>query len=346
MPFRDESFEMWYIILKVVEGIMAGFDDILREVQIESLENATNPSDIVRKKYMKHLHEVTGRSIIAYYSGFQQKTGLTDLGISDSDMQGFMNAVKGLDRSMGLDLILHTPGGDPSAAESIVDYLRDMFNNDIRVIVPHMAMSAGTMIACSAKTILMGKHSSLGPIDPQILGQPAFNLKREFEEAEADLVNHPEKLPYWSIRLSKMPIAVLQFAENAINLSEELITKWLGSSMFDSAIDKEMIEIIAQHLNSNHTSFIHSRHFNYQRCKEIGLKIELIEEDHSLQEAVLSLHHAMLFTLANTSTFKVIENSLGKAFIRQQVTQIPFANMPIQQELHQVFMHEDVPMGG
>ena len=35
------------------------------------------------------------------------------------------------DRSKGLDLILHTPGGDIAATESLVDYLHKMFD-DIR----------------------------------------------------------------------------------------------------------------------------------------------------------------------------------------------------------------------
>ncbi|WP_337461520.1 hypothetical protein [Jutongia sp.] len=77
-----------------------------------------------------------------------------------------MTCIHGMDCSKGLDLVLHTPGDSPAAAEAIVNYLRAKFGNDIRVIVPQLAMSAGTMIACSAKQIIMGKQSSLGPIDP------------------------------------------------------------------------------------------------------------------------------------------------------------------------------------
>lgn len=95
-----------------------------------------------------------------------------------------MNTVRGLDCSKGLDLILHTPGGSPMAAEAIVKYLRSKFGKDIRVIVPQLAMSAGTMIACSAKEIVMGKQSSLGPIDPQLNGIPAYSIQNEFEDAK------------------------------------------------------------------------------------------------------------------------------------------------------------------
>jgi ClpP class serine protease len=56
-------------------------------------------------------------------------------------MPGFMTAVNKLDKSKGLDLILHTPGGEINATEQIVFYLRKIFKGDIRAIVPHLAMS-------------------------------------------------------------------------------------------------------------------------------------------------------------------------------------------------------------
>ena len=101
--------------------------------------------------------------------------------ITKEDINGFMSIVKGLDCSKGLTLILHTPGGIPVAAESIVKYLREKFNN-IEVIIPTYAMSAGTMIALGADNIIMGKHSFLGPIDPQFMlsGNKSFIFDAPF----------------------------------------------------------------------------------------------------------------------------------------------------------------------
>ncbi len=79
-------------------------------------------------------------------------------------MQGFMEVIRGLPGD-GLDLVLHSPGGSAEATEGLVTYIRSKYDN-VRVIVPHLAMSAATMLACSANRILMGKHSYLGPIDP------------------------------------------------------------------------------------------------------------------------------------------------------------------------------------
>ena len=83
--------------------------------------------------------------------------------IGDEDMHALMEVSAGL-HGLDLDLILHSPGGAPVAAEAIVSYLRSRFSH-IRVIVPQLAMSAATMIACAADKIMMGKHSFLGPTD-------------------------------------------------------------------------------------------------------------------------------------------------------------------------------------
>lgn len=138
---------------------------------------AENPLDVVRRKYLLTMHKYTGRNVIAYYSAFLQKPS-ANVSIDDNDKNGFMQAIHGLDKSKGLDLLLHTPGGEAAATESIVTYLKSVFGNDIRVFVPQMAMSAGTMIALAAREIVMGKQSNLGPIDPQLGGMSCMGSSR------------------------------------------------------------------------------------------------------------------------------------------------------------------------
>lgn len=290
---------------------MPGWDDILNEIRKNNNPNNLNQ---VKHKYIEELSNYTGRNVIVYYSGWlKQATDNTE--INDSDMVGFMNAVKDLDCSKGLDLILHTPGGSPVAAESIVKYLKSKFNNNIRVIVPHLAMSAGTMIACSAKEIIMGKQSSLGPIDPQFLGIPAYNIKKEFEEAKKDLSSNPENAAYWRILLSKYPAAFVKKAIDAIELSDALLKEWLGTNMFDAEKDIGIINNIAQKLNEHDSSKAHGRHFDVIFCKSIGLKIFQLENDNKLQDIVLSIYHAFNHVIAMTNVAKIIENNLGKAYI-------------------------------
>src|SRR5690606_2068773 len=144
------------------------------------------PHDLIREKYLQQLHEHTGRNVLVYYSGWLQKPRAQDpalVSINDADKTGFMTCSSGLDRSKGLDIILHTPGGDVAATESIIAYLHSLYNGDIRAIVPQLAMSGGTLIALSCKEIIMGRQSSLGPVDPQIGGMPAQGIIEEFKKA-------------------------------------------------------------------------------------------------------------------------------------------------------------------
>lgn len=279
------------------------------------IQNTSSQTDIIREKYLKLLSEYTGRNVIAYYSSWLTKTGVHNLDICDADMTGFMTAVNGIDCSKGLDLILHTPGGDPTAAEVIVNYLRSKFNSDIRVIVPQLAMSAGTMIACAGKQIIMGRQSSLGPIDPQFSGIPAYNIQMEFEDAKNDLAIHPENAQYWAIKLQQYPAAFMKSAIDAINLSSELVSKWLGSCMFDSKKDAQVIDKIVNFLNEHDNSKVHNRHLSAERCSSEGLKILMMENDDKLQDLILSLHHAYMITFDSTIAIKIIENHEGKRLV-------------------------------
>ncbi|MFA5433061.1 MAG: S49 family peptidase, partial [Candidatus Paceibacterota bacterium] len=125
-----------------------------------------------------------------------------------------------------LDLILHTPGGETAATESIVDYLHSMFGNNIRAIVPQLAMSAGTMIACSCKEIIMGLQSSLGPIDPQFGGIPAHAIVEEFKRAYSEIKADPVKAAVWQPIVARYNPTLVGECEKAIDWSEKMVENW------------------------------------------------------------------------------------------------------------------------
>src|SRR4051794_25183644 len=120
-----------------------------------------------------------------------------------------MAVVHNVPRDRGLDLVLHTPGGGIEAARAIVEYLYKMFGKDIRVIVPHMAMSAGTMIACASSEILLGKHSCSGPTDPQVKGHPAMGVLAEVDRAIKEMKVEPLKQIVWQQVFAKYPPAFI-----------------------------------------------------------------------------------------------------------------------------------------
>lgn len=302
---------------------MPSWGELLDELQPHKNENGEETPgltvDELREKYIKLLSQQTGRNVIAYYSGWLKLGKTQNIDINDSDITGVMNSIKGLDCSKGLDLILHTPGGNPTATEGIVKYLHSKFNN-IRVIIPQMAMSAGTMLACSASEIVMGKHSCLGPIDPQYGGIPAYNIITEFREAKTDLDNNAASKSYWDMQLKKYPAAFFYTVLDSIRLSSVLATEWLTNYMFadeenGTAKKKKITKIVAK-LNANNKS--HSRHFTFDFCKDLGLKVTALEDDQNLQEAVLSVHHSFIITMDATAATKLIENQNGSRYITSQ----------------------------
>jgi ClpP class serine protease len=300
---------------------------------LDELKSSGSTYDIIRRKYLMKLHKITGRNVIVYYSGWLQKQGILGFGINDNDKNGFMATIHGLDRSKGLDLILHTPGGESAATESLVDYLRKMFDTNIRAIVPQLALSAGTMIACACNTILMGKQSSLGPIDPQISGVPAHGIIEEFQQAYKECKVDQTKIPLWQPIIAKYTPTLIGEAQKAISWSEEMVKEWLVTGMLKETHGPGTVaERIIKELGDHALTKSHARHLSASKCKEIGLKIEMLEENQKLQDAVLTVHHACIHTLAGTPAFKIIENHNGTAFI--QTAQI--VPMQILKEQHEV----------
>ena len=270
----------------------------------------------MRRRYLAELHELTGRNVIIYYSGWLQSAdGRGPFSIVDLDKIGFMSAAHKVDHSKGLDLLLHTPGGETAATESIVDYLHKMFA-DIRVIVPQLAMSAGTMIACAARSIVMGKQSSLGPIDPQFRGLPAHGVIEEFNQAHEEIRDDPTRVAVWQPIIAKYTPTLIGECQKAIDWSEQMVRDWLLSGMLGGKADaEERADTIVAELGSHSLTLSHSRHLSAEKCQSIGLVVERLEDDQQLQDAVLSVHHACIHTLSSTPASKIIENHKGVAFI-------------------------------
>lgn len=305
---------------------MPNWNQIMHEVA-----NSGSTYDLIRRKYLKQLFKYTKRNTIIYYSGWLQKLDATpnikssEIIITDEDKTGYMACIHGMDRLKGLDLILHTPGGDIAATESLVNYIRSEFGENIRVIVPQLAMSAGTMIACSAKEIIMGTHSSLGPIDPQYNGYPAHGVIEEMEKAKHELTtaeNQNELIAQQIILqniIGKYSPTFIGECEKLIKWSNEMVEEWLTSCMLKADSERvEKAKVILSELGDHALTKSHNRQIPLEKAKSIGLKIIELETDKILQEKVLSVHHSTIQTLSFTSATKIIENHNGIAFIKSR----------------------------
>ena len=91
--------------------------------------------------------------------------------IDIDDSEQLLRAIRLTPPEMPIDLLLHTPGGLVLASDQIAHALR-RHDGRVTVIVPHYAMSGGTLVALAADEILMDPDAVLGPVDPQLGSLP------------------------------------------------------------------------------------------------------------------------------------------------------------------------------
>ena len=105
--------------------------------------------------------------------------------------------------------------------------------------------------------------------------------------------------------------------QKAVDWSEQIVKKVLAERMLKDKEGKdEIIAKIIEELASHSVTLSHSRHLSAEKCMEMGLVIEKLEDNQKFQDAVLTVHHAFMHTLTATPAFKIIENHLGIAYIQ------------------------------
>ncbi len=163
----------------------------------------------------------------------------------------------------------------------------------------------------------MGKHSSLGPIDPQIGGLPAHGIVEEFKKAAEQIQQNIATIPLWQPIIAKYHPTLIGECEKAIEWSREIVGAWLKGRMFagDPEADAKAAKIVAD-LGSHELTKSHARHISMQKARDLGINVAALEDDDELQERVLTVHHACIQTLAGSPAIKIIENHNGVAFVQ------------------------------
>lgn len=290
----------------------------------QKVVNAKNGvQDEIRRGYLKELADYTKRDTLLYCSAYTtpQANGVPSeaLSLVTGDTLGFMSSLHGLS-NQNLDLIIHSPGGFLDAVEQIVIYLRSKYQH-IRAIIPQNAMSAATMLACACDEIIMGKHSAIGPIDPQIpfpmqngnlFTAPAHSILNEFDQAKTEILANPGVAPLWIPKLSNWPAGILDICNNTIQLAKDKVKNWLTLYMFRGQQDGvNKASTIAEWLGTFSNHLTHGRPIPITEADNQGLIVKPLEDDQELQEKVLSVFHSSIVTFEVTNCVKIIESQNG-----------------------------------
>lgn len=316
---------------------MASWNSIFQEM----MDAGPNGFDIVRRKKLADVSQITGHHTIIYAADFEPVNPIKarlvggSMSISFADKDGFDEITRNIpciNNCNEVDILLHSPGGSAEATESIVKLLRARFSS-VRFIVPSIAKSAATMMAMSGNQILMDDRSKLGPIDPQLLIPrddqiviaPAQAIKDQFEMAQKEISSDNAKLPSWIPILRGYGPSLLAQCDNHLTLAEELVSSWLKKYMFRSDNQAESkANAVAKHLNSHNNFYSHSRRIGITELQNLGLNILDMRTNQCLHNAVRDLYSALMLTFANSGAYKIFENSCGDAVIQQlNITQNP-----------------------
>ncbi|MGA2679203.1 MAG: ATP-dependent Clp protease proteolytic subunit [Sedimentisphaerales bacterium] len=222
-----------------------------------------------------------------------------------------------------LVIILNTPGGSADVAEKMVDITRKHYG-EVYFVVPDIAMSAGTLFCMSGDKIYMDYSSSLGPVDPQVWNGkqwvPALgylNKVEEFlnKEREGKLTRAE------FLMLQNQDLAILSQCEQAKNLTETLLKKWLVEYKFKDwdkhrtnpakkgkpvTGDEKVARAaeIAANLGDNKKWHTHSRMIGIKSLRELRLDIEDFSDDPALHLLIRSYNDLLTEYIArNNYTF-------------------------------------------
>lgn len=305
---------------------MPSWDEAIQQFQAVEPENRSN---WLLGELIGHLRAIAllrrDRNVLCYASAFLQKPGVPFpwLAVSMEDMNGVMTALHGLDYTKGLTLLLHSPGGDIGAPDSLMSYLHTKFA-DIEVIVPTYAMSAATMMALGSQRIIMGRQSQLGPIDAQLnVGGrqvSAGAVVAQCASARREIKDNPLAAHYWAPILQCMPPALEREANYALEYGQKMVTDWLRQKMFASHSDPAtQAHRVASYFNATDEHKHHGRRIDREECRAQGVVVEDLEPDQPLQEAVLSAYHFTTLLFETSPATKVWMSHVGRNWVKNFV---------------------------
>ncbi len=301
-----------------------GFEDLTRE----------------RKVWLKRIADLRNGHDILVYAGDVNKRA--PISIDNSDIIPFTDLLGDLKGSDSIDIIIQTPGGIADVVERFVNLLRGKYKN-ISVIVPGMAMSAGTIFSMSADEILMGKTSSLGPIDAQIMWNGKQYSAGAFldglDKIKEDIAKNNGRLnPIYIPILQGISPGEIQRNENAQELSASLVRDWLVKYKFSHWTThsttgtpvtheekKKRAGEIAEKLGKNSHWLTHSRPLGIKELRKLKLQITDYTEIPELDDAISRYFVLLSMTFDCSGIYKVYE-TIDKQIYRSM--QAP-ANVPV-----------------
>jgi hypothetical protein len=268
---------------------------------------------------------------------------VSGISIDQSDDLPFTELVRSIPTEKSdIDVIIVTPGGTADQVSNFVDVLRPRFNN-VAFLLPHIAMSAGTIFIMSGDEILMTPGAYFGPIDPQVVNrhnryvpaQSLFTLIKYIQD-RGDLALAQGQNPSWVdvLLVRELDSYDLGCAINASNYSKELVSKFLANYKFKSWVthsssghpvtDEQRIaraSEIAHDLCDHDKWKTHSRGINITTAtNDLKLRVTGVSDVPQIERPMRRFWALMTWIFENTQICKIFISQEYSLFrVQQQV---------------------------
>lgn len=249
--FISQLFWFIFILLLILPMLKSQTLEWSRERLIRAIEEKR------KSRVITMIHRQETRSFLGFFM-------MRFITIEDSEQ--VLRAIRLTPKNMPIDFIIHTPGGLALAATQIANALAD-HQAPVRVIIPHYAMSGGTLIALAADEIIMDEHAVLGPVDPQLGQEPAASIVKIKKIKDPNEIDDST----W-VKIDVSEKALKQMYDNVVSL--------LKKKGYSEEVAKKVAEELTQ------GKYTHDFPITVEMAKELGLKVstEVPDEVYALME--------------------------------------------------------------
>lgn len=254
------------------------------------------------------------RYVVSLYSGFQANATIDG---ADAEMLTTLLSGSSKPRKNKILFLIHSPGGDPLAAERIIKILREYSSDDYWVLVPGTAKSAATMICFGATRIILSPISELGPIDLQVVRGnslvSAYSIITAYDKLLKEGMNLTKNQRVEPIlqQLQGFDPSEIETFRRVNELSSDIAVKVLKSGMLKKLSKDETKKLIMIFLDPK-KSKTHGRPIYYSDIKDIDknkdFSIELLKIDDNIWQVIAEYHTRATQHLRVTRGLKLVES--------------------------------------
>ena len=239
------------------------------------------------KQLIISIEEATQRTVVAYQANPGHPSGM----LQDHDvdvLESILRTVNMDQYDRKLDLIIESPGGLPNVAARVIRACRS-YSDEFRIVVPNSAMSAATLVALGADSILMSPTSRLGPIDPQMLyatkDGTTLRSAMSFVQAYNDTINRAQQAvtqnqpadPFLHL-LGGMDVSWIIECARARSATEVLASQLLQNGMMSGKPEEEVTKTV-KNLVALGDAIGHGTSIYREAARDFGLEIEDADHD-------------------------------------------------------------------